>query len=593
MPSKNVAFIEGEAEAQDIIFALADEIAGATWNEADGTPVSNRWEEVYRQEHVVWVEYEQKYQSTVGSYVHTNGASYPVYVAQSTGYTQSPDTEGFIYEKDSSGQTNTGRKMKVVGDVTYTDMVTGEVVTKPIDGLYLASTPDGVAILEQERRNLDGSYSVDVEWNEFRLHGYLPAEFGDWGHFLSSGGWNTGRVYSLGDWRAVFTQAVRKTFQERYYQPTLKFNENTVVFKCTPDVPQTEPSYDFYVMFKQPHSQYNYFDVYYGLGFAGVESEGRAEETYIRACNLSTVKIGTTPVVINQLEAEAAYQRQLDVEHEDHFTPPTETWAVDIDGTTLLKSPPAHYHFGCNSVVPWLVNKKRRPDYMVSYWISINNDRLCIILEGDPAPDLDAYYRSFAYIGKITPFNDFDHAGNFFMTVGMGDLTAEKTGFLPDDIKQDTNPTYSGFGRYTSNGMYSVSALRTRSNVLFQAYYPAFITQLPDYGSVGTIPTGLSKLILENNGFQASQWTSKYHASPIYLVHQYEGYRGYMIGVVAVDDHNILSEDELVVDTQEAKPGGGTYEEVYKFFSIKTPVNFFKSSANPTEMSIAVLKEVR
>src|SRR5690606_13479109 len=143
-------------------------------------------------------------------------------------------------------------------------------------------------------------------------------------------------------------------------------------------------------------------------------------------------------------------------------------------------------------------------------WLSVNNNRVCIVIEGDPSPDIDAYYRSFAYIGKIIPFNDSDQYGNFGITVGMGDLDTNKTGFVPDDIKQDKNPQYSGFGRYTSNGMYSFSMLRTRSQVLFQAYYPAFITQLPNYGSVGTLPPGLAKLELERNGFQASEWTSKY-----------------------------------------------------------------------------------
>ncbi|MGZ0051968.1 hypothetical protein [Brevibacillus gelatini] len=382
----------------------------------------------------------------------------------------------------------------------------------------------------------------------------------------------------------------------QYVANPVHFYDRTVVLKAVPDVPPDESPYDYFVMLKHPTGQYNYIDLYYGKGFSGKNPSGNSVDTYLLACDVSTVLPGKVPVVIDQKQAELQYNKWNDPTDTDKYIPPHEAWAVDYDEKVEIKSPGSHFFYGADSVVSWVPNKKRRPDYWVEYNLSVSNDRVAIVIVGDPSPDMDAYYSSFAYIGKTIPFAEYDHKGNFGITVGMGDLTKEKTGFLPSDIKQDTNPAYSGWGRYTSNGMYSFSMLQTRSSVYFQAYYPAFITQLPKYQGVGTIPPELSKMVLEANGFQSSKWTKKYHASPIYLVHQFEGYRSYLDGVVAITDHNLINKDELVVDTEEPKdpddPTAGTWTEVYKFFKINTPVNFFKHSPNPTDCTIAILKEV-
>lgn len=71
----------------------------------------------------------------------------------------------------------------------------------------------------------------------------------------------------------------------------------------------------------------------------------------------------------------------------------------------------------------------------------------------------------------------------------MGDLRTDMTGYTKNDILTDLNPDiYAKYGEYTSNGMDSMSMLKTRSNVLFQRYYPAFISHLPNYPSVGKLP---------------------------------------------------------------------------------------------------------
>lgn len=586
MPSKTVAWVEGEAKAKDIIYDLATKIDGATWKDLDGTtPVVNRWTEVYRQDPDIWVTYKEMARTNVaGIYRHTTGLNYPVYIIAAAMLTYQdavPDASGFITERTST------RKLKVDGTVTYTD-VDGATVTQNVQGMLMVNLPDGVRIVKQRRKNLDNTFSDLLDWNEFQVVADVPAEMGDYLAYFTNGGLKFDRS-SWGD--PANAAPIAYKFTERYYTADpVHFYEKTVVLKSIPDNTDGTASTDsYYVMFKHPKDQYNYFDVYYGKGFVGTNMTGDAQESYIRSCAVATVKPTLVPTITNQKEAEAAYLRSLGV----GFVTPSDKWDIDLDGVTEIKSPPAHYHYGADSVITWLTYKKRREDYFVSYWISISNNRIAMVIEGDPSPDHDGYYRSFGYFGRITPFNDTDQTNNFAVTVGMGDVVDGKTGMTKKDISQDTNPVYSGFGRYTSNGMYSVSMMGSRSSVMFQAHYPAFITELPNYPSVGTIPPELSKLITETNGFQASSWTSKYHGSPIYLAHQYEGYRGYMDSAIAINDHNLINLDELVVDTEETKPGGGTYQEIYKFFSLNAPVSFFDYSANPNGMTIAILKEVK
>lgn len=610
MPNKNVAYIEDECLAEEIIYKLAEAIDGATWKDIDGvTPITNRWEKVYESLDEMWVTYKENFRNNVaGIYKHTDGNSYPVYIMRDNTNSSDMDADGMIAEvSESSNGTPTGKKLQIK-EITYTDDGgVSRVVEVP--GMLLVLLPDPADptgllfecwIVEQKRTELDGTtITPDTGWNEFRLLTKMPASAGDYVYAMQNLHFYTSVTFFNGDYHGAGDVApVAHKFNERYYTADpVHFYERSVALKCTPDVPSGGVSQDYFILMKMPKEQYNYFDVYYGTGFVGTTATGTSASTYERACNVSTVKYNLVPTIINQKEAEAAYIRWNDEAVAGRYTAPSETWDKDIDGVTDVKSPPAHFFFGADSVVPWLAAKKRRPDYWVTYYISLNNDRAGIILEGDPAPDMDGYYRTFGYLGRITPFSDYDYPGNFGVTIGMGHLVAAKTGVVLADIKQDTNPTYSGFGRYTSNGMYSFSMLRTRSNVLFQAYYPAFVTQLPNYKGTGTIPAELSKLIVERNGFQPSVWTEKYHGSPIYLAHQFEGYRGYLTSVIAVNDHNLINEDELVVDTEEWKDPAdhskGTYQEVYKFFSLISPVSFFDYSANPDEMTVAVLKEVK
>lgn len=196
-------------------------------------------------------------------------------------------------------------------------------------------------------------------------------------------------------------------------------------------------------------------------------------------------------------------------------------------------------------------------------------------------------YRSFAYIGKFNTLNPEDTATNFAVTVGMGVVEKDKTGYELKDITKEGNPEYAKYGAFTSNGMDTISVYRGISNLPYQEYVPAFLIQLPNYPSVGTLPKGVGRLVLADYLFQPSQWTDHVHSSPIYLVNGYEGYRGYLDGIVAIYDQYMRNGDELDWEVDD-------YIETYKFFNINVPISFLDKSPAPGGlMSIAILKEIK
>ncbi|MFE6076097.1 hypothetical protein ACFVQB_16600 [Paenibacillus sp. NPDC057886] len=619
--TKFSGFVSGESKAEDIIFDLADAIVGAEIPTADGSNVENKWGKVYESLSDVWVTYKEMTRSGVqGKYKHSDGKLYDVLklasnlqsiTAQENGRLL-VDENGYLNEVLDTPNRLSGKKI-LVSTHEFVDEKDNKVLIN-IPGALAVVIPDETSkvgvrsyFVKQIHKKKDGSRVDITDWNEFEVISEMP---GDWAYALNKQNYKLRVEYKLyyidGYTRYYTTEpilATKYTFTERYYvaEPT-NYTTPKVVLKATPDVPEGISSRDYFIMFTQPQNfsggDYNYFDCQHGVGFVGELSKGDPSATYKGICNPVTVSPGSTPVVMDQTAAEAMYEQWNDPEATKLYTPPSIKWDKDFDGVTELISPPSHFFYGRNSTVKWLPNKKRRPDYLVAYHISVNNDRAAVVLEGDPSPNIHGYYRSFGYFGKIVPFNDHDHNGNFGLTVGMGDLKTELTGYTKNEIRTDLNPDkYAQYGEYTSNGMDSVSLLRTRGNVLFQAHYPAFITQLPNYPDVGSIPKELSKLVLDKDGFQKSLWTGKYHASPVYLVHQAEGYRGYMDGVVAIYDQNLVNLDELIVDTEIPKdssnPAGGNWTEVYKFFSIKSPMNFFKQSPVPDQVTIAILKEIK
>lgn len=220
-----------------------------------------------------------------------------------------------------------------------------------------------------------------------------------------------------------------------------------------------------------------------------------------------------------------------------------------------------------------------KPVYM---YLCISNNKLAIVATADPAVNFNDYRKSFLYVGALKPYkyNTYDVEGNVALTAGA--VVDEPTS--ADIAKGDYY-----FGEYTSAGNNTIQMLKTKSGIEFQKHYPAFITQAPPPGKAYIDPSlGDTGLELERQGFQASKWTSKYHLSPLHVVHPYEGYRGTMDSVIAVTKHNILHLDELIVDV-EGKPWK---QEVYRYFDINTEQNLMNLSANQ-HMGVAILKEVR
>lgn len=251
----------------------------------------------------------------------------------------------------------------------------------------------------------------------------------------------------------------------------------------------------------------------------------------------------------------------------------------DVDGTFSYEGHPVLFQWADEDYTPTDRNATK-PVYL---YLNITNNRLALCLVADPAVNFEDYRKAFMYAGAINPFeyNMDDVEGNVLLTGGS--VIAP-----PDSTTIASEGTYY-FGEYTSTGNDTFQMLFTKSGIEFQKHYPAFITQAPPVGMAYNDPIlGDTGLELEQQGFQASKWTQKYHLSPIYVVHPYEGYRGQLQDCIAVTKHNILHLDELIIDV-EGKPWK---QEVYRYFDINTEYNFMKLSPNQN-MSVAFLKEVR
>lgn len=115
------------------------------------------------------------------------------------------------------------------------------------------------------------------------------------------------------------------------------------------------------------------------------------------------------------------------------------------------------------------------------------------------------------------------------------------------------------FGKDTGNGVNDLVMYAARSGLKYQKHYPAFIT---------------TEEFMRKEKSGQSRWTGKFHLSPIYIEHSYDKQRGWLDGVMAVDDSGIAHLDELIVDKDT------TREEVYKFFRINAPYSMFNNSPN-------------
>lgn len=232
-------------------------------------------------------------------------------------------------------------------------------------------------------------------------------------------------------------------------------------------------------------------------------------------------------------------------------------------------------------------NTERTADHSIHVYMNIDNDRIAAVIQADPVVNFDDYRKSFMYVGKTEPFefNQDDIDGNVLLTAGAVDK---------EPTMEELKSKGEYFGMYTSTGNNTMQMLKTKSGVRYQSHYPAFITPAPKPGNAYIHSVlGDTGLELEKQGFQASRHTDKYHLSPIYVVHPYEGYRSMLKDCIAVIKHNILHYDKLIVDVDKCKyPNKPWKQEVYRYFDINTEQNFFNRSPNKGT-AVAILSEVR
>lgn len=153
---------------------------------------------------------------------------------------------------------------------------------------------------------------------------------------------------------------------------------------------------------------------------------------------------------------------------------------------------------------------------------------------------LDAFYKSF--LSSVSTARSFNSV-----------VRDKFTGAIID-VKFSNK-----FGKDTATGVNDIVMFQTRSGLKYQRHQASFIT---------------SEEFMRKEKSGQSRWTGKFHLSPIYIEHSYDKQRGWLDGVMAVDDSGIEHLDELIVDKDTPN------EEVYKFFRVNAPYSMFNNSPN-------------
>lgn len=185
----------------------------------------------------------------------------------------------------------------------------------------------------------------------------------------------------------------------------------------------------------------------------------------------------------------------------------------------------------------------------IQYWLSFSKNFCNIVLQGDPSPDTvpyNHYLISYAYIGSLESYEggDLDVDYNFGITCGS-------------DIFPELAKTY---GDRTGCGNTDIIMVGTRTGTPYQAHNVAYQCE-----SIHT----------DKNYIGSSNWTHKYHASPITVTHAYDRERGKLQGVLIMDRSAAFHLDEFKENEGEAD------EKTYKIFSLNAPYSFINNGANP------------
>lgn len=173
----------------------------------------------------------------------------------------------------------------------------------------------------------------------------------------------------------------------------------------------------------------------------------------------------------------------------------------------------------------------------------------------------------FEYTYKITSdklMKAVDKVGNNTMNLTKStgaERSVERDAILHFVLNVEFPSTWGD--QTTATGVNDVSMFKTRSGVYNQRHYTSFITP-EEY--------------MRKDAFNPSRWTGKFHLSPTYIVHGYDGYRGWLKDTVIVDNTSIVHLDELIVNKDskdENKP-----QEIYKYFKLNAPFSFLNNSPN-------------
>lgn len=253
------------------------------------------------------------------------------------------------------------------------------------------------------------------------------------------------------------------------------------------------------------------------------------------------------------IERAAAHVRELTFSF-------AETWdEIAHTGTNLSNKATWGWYKDTKTLVAGLDTPGLNEQLPIMVWGSINNNRAILSMMGDPTLDFDNYIISYGYLGRLIPFNaDYeDIDGNFALAFSCSDGGLKSAG---GNIESGVG--YNSYGSYTASGNYEVMMYKSKSGLLYQAHHVSFITQISS---------------MVKDAFNPSRWTSKFHLSPIYIVHGYDGYRGRFEDLVGLDQNSIVHLDELTVVTAVGPP---EVVDTYKFIAPKRGRGFLNDSPN-------------
>ena len=251
------------------------------------------------------------------------------------------------------------------------------------------------------------------------------------------------------------------------------------------------------------------------------------------------------------------------------YSPPTQK---DSDGYYVTPGAWEEDMASVRSRFSWFKNdtastiKKWLP---IQFWISLTDDVMALVVAGDASANKLDRIISFGYFGKIKPFKNSKErwSSNFGVSVGS-------------DVPPGQYLTVEERTRYsdkTGTGVTDICMLETFTGFPMQAHMAAFTT-----------PDGFVDKKLEG----PSSYTDKYHMSPVYVFHGFDGYRGELQGVVATDRSTVVNKDDLIhkynaTTGQEDNPDT---QDIYKVFLVNAPYSLLTNATN-VMYGVAMLKK--